>query len=171
MASGCGAEAAQRLAFDILVPSTSGSRRQLAVQLQEAWRGLGAQVSLTAVDFPVFQERLGRGNFDSYIGAWLDEPTPRGLVDQWGRSGWEAINYGRYASPAFDSLLIRAGREARVDRATALYREAMGTLNADAPAIFLYAPANAAVASRRVGKVEIDPYSWASGLKDWEVSE
>ncbi len=161
----------QRLAFDILVPSTSGSRRQLAVQLQEAWRGLGAQVSLTAVDFPVFQERLGRGNFDSYIGAWLDEPTPRGLVDQWGRSGWEAINYGRYASPAFDSLLIRAGREARVDRATALYREAMETLNADAPAIFLYAPANAAVASRRVGKVEINPYSWASGLKDWEVSE
>jgi len=160
----------QRLGFDILVPSSSASRRQLAVQLQEAWRRLGAEVTVTAVDFPVFQERLGQGRFDSYIGAWLDEPTPRGLADQWGRSGWAAINYGRYANPRFDSLLVHAGREPSVEKASALYRQAMETLNADAPAIFLYAPATTAVVSRRMEKVEIDPYSWASGLKDWEVT-
>jgi peptide/nickel transport system substrate-binding protein len=160
----------RRLAFDILVPSTSGSRRQLAVQLQEAWRRLGAEVTVTAVDFAVFQERLRQGRFDSYIGAWLDEPTPRGLADQWGRSGWAAINYGHYSSPEFDSLLARAGREPEVEQASALYRQAMETLNADAPAIFLYAPANTAVASRRMEDVEIDPYSWASGLRDWEVT-
>ena len=160
----------QPLAFDILVPSTSGSRRQLAVQLQEAWRRLGAEVTVTAVDFAVFQERLGQGRFDSYIGAWLDEPTPRGLADQWSRSGWAAINYGRYANPAFDSLLARAGREPGVERASAIYREAMETLNADVPAIFLYSPAHIAVASRRVENVEIDPYSWASGLREWKVT-
>jgi ABC-type transport system substrate-binding protein len=160
----------QRLGFDMLVPSTSGSRRQLAVQLQEGWRRLGADVTVTAVDFAVFQERLGQGRFDSYIGAWLDEPTPRGLADQWGRSGWAAINYGHYSSPEFDSLLARAGREPEVEQASALYRQAMETLNADAPAIFLYAPANTAVASRRMEDVVIDPYSWASGLRDWEVT-
>jgi ABC-type transport system substrate-binding protein len=160
----------QRLAFDILVPSTSGSRRQLAVQLQEAWRRLGADVTVTAVDFAVFQERLGQGRFDSYIGAWLDEPTPRGLADQWSRSGWAAINYGRYSNPAFDSLLAQAGREPGVEKASALYREAMETLNADAPAIFLYAPANTAVAARRIENVEIDPYGWASGLREWRAN-
>jgi peptide/nickel transport system substrate-binding protein len=159
----------RRLGFDILVPSTSGSRRQLALQLQEAWRVLGAEVTLTAVDFAVFQERLARGNFDSYIGAWLDEPTPRGLADQWGRSGWAAINYGRYANPVFDSLFAAAGRESEVRKASALYRQAMDTLNADAPAIFLYAPANTGVASRRMENVEIDPYSWASGLREWRA--
>jgi ABC-type transport system substrate-binding protein len=122
------------------------------------------------VDFAVFQARLGQGRFDSYIGAWLDEPTPRGLADQWGRSGWAAINYGRYANPVFDSLLAMASREPGVERASGLYREAMETLNADAPAIFLYAPANTAVAARRMENVEIDPYSWASGLTDWEVA-
>ncbi len=160
----------QRLAFDILVPSTSGSRRQLAVQLQEAWRRLGVEVTVTAVDFALFQERLGQGRFDSYIGAWLDEPTPRGLGDQWGRSGWAAINYGRYASPAFDSLLAAAGRESSIEQASVLYRQAMETLNADAPAIFLYAPTNTAVASRRMENVDIDPYSWASGLRDWRAT-
>jgi len=119
----------------------------------------------------VFQERLGQGRFDSYIGAWLDEPTPRGLADQWTRSGWAAINYGHYSNPEFDSLLARAGREPGVERASALYREAMETLNADAPAIFLYAPANTAVASRRMENVEIDPYSWASGLRGWRATE
>ena len=96
------------LAFDILVPSTSASRRQLAVALQAMWQAVGAAVTVTAVDFPVFQERLGAGDFDSYIGAWLDEPTPRGLADQWSRSGWGGLNYGHYANPAFDALLRRA---------------------------------------------------------------
>jgi len=159
----------QHLGFDILVPSTSGSRRQLAVQLQETWRRLGAEVTVTAVDFPVFQERLGQGRFDSYIGAWLDEPTPRGLADQWGKSGWAAINYGRYANLAFDSLLARASREPRVERASALYREAMETLNADAPAIFLYAPVNHAVVASRVENIDIDAYSWISGLRNWKA--
>ncbi len=160
----------ERLAFDILVPSTSGSRRQLAVQLQETWRQLGASVTVTAVDFPVFQERLAQGRFDSYIGAWLDEPSPRGLADQWSRAGWAEINYGRYASSAFDSLLARAGRERGVAEAAALYRQAIETLNADVPAIFLYAPANVAVVSGRVQGVEIDPYSWASGLEEWKIA-
>jgi peptide/nickel transport system substrate-binding protein len=161
----------RRLAFDILVPNTSASRRQLAVQLQEAWRRLGAEVTVTAVDFALFQERTGRGRFDSYIGAWLDEPTPRGLVDQWGRSGWAAINYGRYANPAFDSLLARAGREGGVPQAAALYRQAMDTLNADVAAIFLYAPVNVAVVADRIENVEIDPYSWARGLRQWRATE
>jgi peptide/nickel transport system substrate-binding protein len=160
----------RRLAFDILVPNTSASRRQLAVQLQEAWRRLGAEVTVTAVDFALFQERIGQGRFDSYIGAWLDEPTPRGLADQWARSGWAAINYGRYANPAFDSLLARAGREAGVPQAAALYRQAMDTLNADVPAIFLYAPVNVAVASDRMENVEIDPFSWARGLREWKAT-
>ena len=55
-------------------------------------------------------------------------------------------------------------REAR-----ALYREAMDTLNADAPALFLYAPVNQAVVSRRLAEVEIAPFSWASGLREWRA--
>ncbi len=157
------------LTFDILVPGTSTTRRQIATAIQAAWRGLGADVSVSAVDFPVFQERLGRGRFDSYIGAWLDEPSARGLAEQWTRAGWEAINYGRYANPAFDALFARAGAEQNPAAARRLYTEAMDTLNADAPAIFLYTPGNAAAVSRRLEQVEIDPYSWVSGLPAWRL--
>ena len=62
-------------------------------------------------------------------------------------------------------------RRAEQDPAAArrLYTEAMDTLNADAPAIFLYTPSNAAAVSRRLEGVEIDPYSWVSGLPQWRV--
>jgi peptide/nickel transport system substrate-binding protein len=169
-----GAKVRQRgsraLAFDILVPSTSPTRRQLAVAVQAMWQAVGAAVTVTAVDFPVFQERLGQGAFDSYIGAWLDEPSPRGLADQWTRAGWGALNYGHYGNPAFDALFARAAHAHDVDEARRLYRESMDTLNADTPALFLYAPANAAVVSGRLDGVEIDPYSWVSGLRRWRAN-
>jgi len=106
---------------------------------------------------------------DSYIGAWLDEPSPRGLAEQWTRAGWAALNYGHYDNPRFDALFRRAAHAGTPAEAGRLYREAMDTLNADAPAIFLYAPANAAVVARRLDGVEIDPYSWISGLRRWSA--
>jgi ABC-type transport system substrate-binding protein len=133
------------------------------------WRGVGARPSITTVDFPVFQQRLGAGKFDSYIGAWLDDPSTRGLADQWTRAGWQGLNYGRYGNPVFDRLFERATAETDPARARQLYREAMDTLNADAPALFLYTPTNTAAVSRRVAGVEIDPYSWLSGLPGWRV--
>jgi peptide/nickel transport system substrate-binding protein len=157
------------LSFDILVPSTSAGRRQLALQMQEMWRRVGVSATVTAVDFPIFQQRLARGRFDTYVGAWLDEPSPRGLAEQWTRSGWAALNYGHYTNPHFDSLLARAGRALDVTSARQLYRTAMDTLNADAPAIFLYAPANIAVVSRRIEGVDINPYNWVSGLPAWRA--
>ena len=157
--------------IDILVPATSATRRQLAVAIQEAWRKMGVPATVTTVEFPVFQERLAKGRFDSYIGAYLDEPSPRGLRDQWTRAGWPALNYGRYANRAFDSLLQVASQEENTGKAKGLWREAMDTLNGDAPAIFLYSLANVAAASKKLKGVEIDPYSWASGLRSWRVEE
>ncbi|HWA16252.1 MAG TPA: peptide ABC transporter substrate-binding protein, partial [Gemmatimonadales bacterium] len=132
----------QALTIDILVPSTSAGRRRLAEGLQEQWRLAGVSATVTAVDFPVFQERLGKGNFESFIGAWLDEPSPRGLADFWTTAGIGGFNYGRYSNPVFDRLLATAMAAPTVAEARGAWRAAMDTLNADAPAIFLYSPVN-----------------------------
>ena len=79
------------------------------------------------------------------------------------------LNYGRYGNPVFDSLLERARRETDVADARRQWREAMDTLNADAPAIFLYALANRAAVQRRLENVKLDPYSWLSGLREWRI--
>lgn len=159
----------KRLGFDILVPGTSPTRRDLAQVLQQSWKALGVEVTITGVDFPVFNQRLAEGAFDSYIGAWLDEPSPRGLADQWTRGGWGKLNYSRYDDPEFDRLFARAILAPDTVRAAPLYRAAMDTLNADAPALFLYAPMQTAGVSRRVEGVSINPYSWLSGLRGWRT--
>jgi peptide/nickel transport system substrate-binding protein len=121
-------------------------------------------VTITALDFPVFMERLGRGNLESYIGAWLDGPSPRGVAEQWTSAGVGQLNFGRYASPTFDRLVEQAGATTDPQTARLIWREAFDTLNADAPALFLYAPVNVAAVSRRVEGFDLNPYSWLSGL-------
>ncbi len=161
--------AGRLLGFDILVPATSAGRKRIAQTLQEQWRLAGVTVSVTAVDFPVFQQRLGAGKFESYIGAWLDEPSPRGLADQWTTAGIGVLNYGGYRSPAFDRLFAEAVGATDVPTARAAWRTAFDTLNADAPALFLYAPVNVAAVSRRIEDFEVNPYSWLSGLPGWTL--
>lgn len=158
------------LSVDILVPATSTTRRAMAVALQERWSRIGVKASVTAVDFPVFQERLGRGRFDSYIGAWLDEPSPRSLADQWTGRGWGLQNYGHYANPAFDRSLAETMAAASPEAAAAAWRSALATLDTDQPAIFLYTLTNTAVFSRRVVNVSIDPYGWARTLPTWSLA-
>ncbi len=159
----------QQLRFDILVPGTSPARRDLAQALQQSWRALGVDVTVTSVDFPVFNQRLASGSFDSYIGTWLDEPSPRGLTDQWTRAGWKKLNYGQYDNPQFDALFVRALAAPDTASAAPLYRAAMDTLNADAPALFLFAPSQVAGVSRRMEGVTINPYSWMSGVRTWRA--
>jgi len=168
-ADGVRRRGAARLQFDILVPSTSPVRKDLAQALQQSWRGLGVAVTVTTVDFPVFNQRLAAGAFDSYIGTWLDEPSPRGLADQWTRGGWDKLNYGHYDNPRFDTLFASAAAASDTTAAAPLYRAAMDTLNADAPALFLFAPSQVAGLSRRMEGVTINPYSWLSGVRAWRA--
>jgi len=159
------------LSLDILVPATSSARRNLAQVIQEMWRRVGVRTSVTSVDFPVFQQRLRTGKFDSFVGAWLDEPSPRGLGPQWTTGGIGVLNYCHYSNPAFDSLFRRAAElRGTPPLVRAAWREALDTLNADMPAIWLYTPTNVAGASRRIAGLSIDPYSWLATLPSWSLN-
>ena len=161
--------AGRPLAIDILFPSTSASRRQFAQAIQESWRRLGVHATATGVDFPVFQERTVAGKFDSFIGAWIDEPSPRALKDQWTKRAIGGGNLTRYASIAFDSLLHAASTARDPESARHRWREAMDTVNADAPAVWLYALENMAVMRKRIPEPTIDPFSWLNGVEGWMV--
>jgi hypothetical protein len=45
----------------------------------------------------------------------------------------------------------------------------METINADAPAIFLFAPDNVAAIHRRVADVRLRPDSWSALLWTWRI--
>lgn len=159
------------LSVDILVPGTSAPRRNLAVVIQERWRRLGVEATVTVVDFPVFQERLGQGKFDTYIGSWLDEPHARSLAEQWTRQGIGGQNYGRYVNPAFDSLFALAMTQPDTARARELWRASLARLNADVPAIWLFAPRSQALVHRRVGLTRFQSFAWLADLPRWTLKD
>jgi peptide/nickel transport system substrate-binding protein len=163
--------AGQRLSFRVLVPSSSGTRKQYARLLQEAFRTVGVQMEIDEVEPSVFQERVASGRFDAALFGWSTDPSPSsGLVQLWTRSGFGGSNHLRYDNPAYDQLVERAtGGVVTRDQARATWRRAIEMLNDDAPAIFLFAPDNVAAIHSRVADVKIRPDSWWALVRTWRI--
>ena len=162
--------AGQRLAFHLLVPTTSAARRLYARLLQETFRAMGVDVALDEVDYPLFIERAHTGHFDALVNVWSTDPTPSsGIPQTWTRAGLGRSNYQRYENAAFDSLVDRAISAPTREQARRLWRRAIELLNQDAPAIFLFATENVAAVHRRFANVTIRPDSWLALLRTWRV--
>jgi peptide/nickel transport system substrate-binding protein len=159
------------LAFGIMLPSTSGLRRQYARLLQEQLAAVGAKVTIDEVDGPVHGERSAAGRFDAYLGGWNVDPTPStGIGGIWTSAAIGRANHGRYTNPQFDDLVHRATSGAgSPDSVRALWRRALEVFNDDAPAIALFAMDNVAAVHARVADVRIRPDSYWALVRTWRI--
>jgi ABC-type transport system substrate-binding protein len=138
----------------------------MALQVQEQLRQVGIRIDLNRLDFPVWAERRDRGDFDlDFANATMD-PSPAGLVQSWSCAGRGGANKAYYCNPKVDSLLAQALRAPRKE-ALALYRQAVRTIVADAPAVFLFAPTTPMAVSTRIRHVELVPVAPWSALWRW----
>jgi peptide/nickel transport system substrate-binding protein len=157
-------------AFHLLVPTTSGLRRQYARLIQAQLLTFGWDVRIDEVDFSVVQQRVGAGQFDAVLGAWASGPSPiDATLQNWTWRGFGGQNPGRYDNPQFDRLLESAVAARNRDAATRLLRSAIALWNSDAPAATLYAPDNVAAVNRRVSDVTIRPDSWLALVRTWRI--
>lgn len=124
------------MAFTLLVPSSSASRMQVALVVQEQWRRIGVKADVVPLEFAQFLARRRPGDFDVSMESFSSDPSPWSLLDRWG-CGAEA-NYGHYCNRTADSLL-RAAHLAQRDPAPPI-RAWLQTLAHDFPAAFLFAP-------------------------------
>ncbi len=159
-----------RLAFGLLVPTTSAVRRQYARLLQEAYRGLGVAVEIEEVEPTVLEERARAGRYDAALLTRSTDPTPTsGFAQAWTRAGLGGPNPTRYANPAFERLLAAAGQAERPEAAGAAWRAALEMLNQDVPGIWLNAPDNVAAVHHRVADVRFRPDAWWALLRTWRI--
>ena len=160
----------QPLAFHILVPTTSVLRRQYARLLQEQFRVIGARVEIDELEFAVVTQRLRTGSFDASVLSRGNDPSPgSGITQTWTQGGFGGSNFIRYYSAEFDRLVDRAIAAPTKDRAQAYWRQAINTINADAPAVWLYSLENIAAVHKRIENVQIRPDSWAALLRTWRI--
>jgi peptide/nickel transport system substrate-binding protein len=157
------------LAFRILV-NQSPIRSQFAQLIQEQLRSLGVRVEIEQVENNLMGERARAGRFDAMIQAWVTDPSPAASVPQtWTRRGFGEQNYGRYDNPEFERAVDRASLLESPAEAVAAWRAAFEILNADAPAIWLFAPTNNAAVHRRVADVRIRADSWWALVRTWRI--
>jgi len=154
------------LVLRILLTITSATRMQIAQQVQEQLRQIGIHIELEGVEFALYNERRSKGRFDLDLAATGQDPSPTGLAQSWSCAG--AHNVARFCDPAVDSLIDAASMATR-DAAQA-WQNVLRRIEADAPAVFMYAPTLFAVVDRRFGNVRIRPESLWLGLREWTVA-
>jgi peptide/nickel transport system substrate-binding protein len=154
------------LTLRILLTITSATRMQIAQQVQEQLRQIGIRIELEGVEFALYNERRNQGRFDLDFASASQDPSPTGLAQSWSCSGGR--NVAQFCDPVVDSLIDAAGiATGNTERA---WQAVLQRIEADAPAVFMYAPTFFAVVDRRFGNVRIRPESLWLGLREWTVA-
>ena len=154
------------LTLSLSLPNTSAIRKQMSVLIQEQLRGIGIRLELQQYDFPVWTERRTAGDFDVDFASLSQDPSPTGLTQSWTCNGGN--NVARYCDPRVDSLIEQAvlGRGDPAEHWHGVLRQ----IEADAPAVFLYAPTYVYAVNRRFRNVSLSPVSSWLLLREWSVA-
>jgi peptide/nickel transport system substrate-binding protein len=157
--------AGRPLSVSLIIPSSSIMRRDIGVMAQEQLRQVGVHLDVLVLERPVWQERFVSGRFDVAFGAMRQVPSPSALAGSWTCRG--AGNVSHYCDPAVDSLLSAA--IVTQGNAAPLFVDALGRIERDAPATFLYAPLEVIAVHKRYQDVELrDGSPWLM-LWRWHV--
>ncbi len=153
------------LSLRMLVSTSSLTRTQMAVIVQEQLRQVGVRVDLVRLEVAVWAERRSAGDFDIDFSAAIQDPSPSGLVFSWSCSG--PGNVGGYCDPGADSLLQRAIASPKADRE--LWHSFLRRVEESAPAAFMYTQSFAYAVNRRFWDVTIRPESSWIALWRWRA--
>jgi peptide/nickel transport system substrate-binding protein len=153
------------LLLTLSLPNTSAVRKQMAALLQEQLRSVGVRFELRQYEFPVWNERRGAGDFDVDFTSMTQDPSPSGLTQSWSCHGGN--NVSKYCDEKVDSLMQRAilGQE----DPTKTWHEVLRQIEADVPAVFLYAPTYVYAVNRRFQDVSLSPLSSWIRLREWSL--
>ncbi len=157
----------QRLAFDLLIPSTSITKKQFAELLQVAWKDIGAEVNLLSQEPSSLGPRLEERNFDAWMGGWQTNPGLQGLRQTWASRG--NSNYQSYVSPAFDAVLDSALTGFDFSRTVGMWTRVFQHAIDDVPSIWLYEERAPVVVHRRLRIPFLRADGWYNTLADWSV--
>jgi peptide/nickel transport system substrate-binding protein len=169
-ADGLRARNGRELAFSIILPTSSMNRIRMGLLLQEQLRRMGIRVQLEQLETSTEGDREARGTFDAALGSWTMPSSPDGMRDAWTTHGIgkQGVNYGSYSNPRFDALLDSA-LLADPAHAREKFTVAIGVINDDAPAVWLYEPRKIIGIHRRIRTAEMRPDAWWFDLADWYI--
>ncbi|MEP6621825.1 MAG: peptide ABC transporter substrate-binding protein [bacterium] len=161
----------RRLEFSITTPSSSAGRHQYAVLLQDAFRRVGAVVTLDESDFPSYIAKLNSHSFDAEMESFQTDPSVSGFKQTWSTAGigGEGQNHASYSNLSVDAYLDSATNAFDPARSKAYARRAFEALMDDAAGIWLYDTPTMAGIHKRIRTAGLRADAYFSGLADWWI--
>ncbi len=159
----------QPLAFELILPNSSPSRRQAATIMEEQLRRIGVEMHIREMESVSHTQRSERGLFDATFFGWAQDPKPLGSISgTWGSEG--ANNFGRYDNPLFDSLLAATSRGTDAEQIRQTWKRAFRVIQNDWPAIWMLAPFQVSAVHTRLENVFVRPdQNWGATMWQWRV--
>jgi peptide/nickel transport system substrate-binding protein len=158
------------LAFDLMVPTSSAPRRRAAVIIQDQFKRLGVDMSITELEPTTWNSRADDGNFDAYLQSILHDASPASIAEVWTAEGFGGFNDIRYSNPSVERLVDEALNTFDREEARAKWREAFEIINSDAPGIWLFSSMMVAGVHKRFENVSIPADEWWRTIWTWRVS-
>ncbi len=155
----------QPLALTLSYPVTSEVRKQLSLLVQEQLRQVGIRIDIARLDGPVWNERRTHGDFDIDFSSVVQDPSPSGLTQAWSCTG--GTNVAKYCNPKVDSLID--GAIAAYSDAGKRWQAVLRQIEADQPAVFIYASTYVFPVNRRLNRVSFHPASIWLLLREWSA--
>jgi peptide/nickel transport system substrate-binding protein len=161
----------RRLEFGLSSPSSSATRHQYVVLIQDAFRRVGANVKIDESDFAAYTAKQGSHGFDTEMAVYVTDPSPSGFKQSWTTAGIakDGSNFPSYSNRAVDALLDSATAAFDPARTRAYARRAFETIIEDAPGIWLYQPPTVMGIDKRIHTTKMRADGYWSGLADWWI--
>jgi ABC-type transport system substrate-binding protein len=158
------------LRFSLVSPSSSTTRQQMAVIIQDMLKQVGAQVDLQVMDGgPIMELARGR-TFDALFAASHYDPSPANIRQSWTTSAQaHGGNLGGYSNPRFDRLVDSATQSMDPEVSNAQYGRAYAMIVADAPALWLYEMVNYAGHDAQLQFAEFRADAWWANIGQWKL--
>lgn len=113
----------QPVKLEILWPTTSAPRGKIATYLQQQWKPLGIETTVTGMEFNAMVDKYQRQkDFDIVMGTWgQTSPDPDGVKSQFTTDGTQ--NAGGYSNPRVDELFQQGAVEQDDNKRRQIYNE------------------------------------------------
>jgi peptide/nickel transport system substrate-binding protein len=162
----------EALAFEILAPTESETRQDVALMIERDLGRIGVKVSPRFIEWGAAQAALDNGDFDAYVNRWI-EPTQVDLGEIWhtAPAGAPSFNYGGYSDPEVDRLLEAAASAPDFESQKPLLDRIQELIVADQPYAFLVENSRLVGLNARVLGADINDGSIFFNIEDWHLAE
>ncbi|PID76494.1 MAG: peptide ABC transporter substrate-binding protein [Deltaproteobacteria bacterium] len=118
--------------------NTSENHKRVAVAVASMWKAIGVVTELNNKEVKVHYANLKEGDFEVARAGWIADYNDAQNFLYLLESRTGANNYGKYASPEFDKLMLEAEKEADLQKRAEMMRKAEAIAMQDLPVIPIY---------------------------------